>query len=64
MHNILIALLFLLAGPAQAAQNPVVNPADPCTVQGVVVNAGTGEALHKAILEIWQEGGLMLGGQF
>ena len=57
MPNILIPLLFLLAGPAQTTQNPVVNPADQCTVQGVVLKAGTGEPLRKAIVEMWQEGG-------
>jgi protocatechuate 3,4-dioxygenase beta subunit len=56
MPNILIPLLFLLAGPAQAAQTPVVNPAEQCTVQGVVLKAGTGEPLQKATVEMWQEG--------
>ncbi len=49
MPNILIPLLFLLAGPAQAAQNPVVSPANQCTVQGVVLKAGTGEPLGRRL---------------
>jgi hypothetical protein len=57
MLNILIPLLVLLAGPAQTAQNPVVNPANPCTVQGVVLKAGTGEPLRKANVEMWLDGG-------
>ena len=56
MPNYLVPLLFLLAGPAQLTQ-PAVNPADPCTVQGVVLKADTGEPLHKAMVEMWQEGG-------
>jgi protocatechuate 3,4-dioxygenase beta subunit len=61
MRNILIPVLLLLAGPAQAAQKPVLNPSDQCTVQGVVLKAGTGEALRKAIVEIWQDGGARQG---
>lgn len=56
MPNILIPLLFLVAGPAQMIQNPAVNPANQCTVQGVVLKAGTGEPLKKATVEMWQEG--------
>ncbi|MGO8731836.1 MAG: collagen binding domain-containing protein [Terriglobia bacterium] len=58
MPNILIPLLFLLAGPAQAAQNPVVSTANQCTVQGVVLKAGTDEPLGRATVEIWLEGGV------
>jgi hypothetical protein len=57
MSTILVSLLFLVAGPAPGAQNAVATPPDPCTVQGVVINAGTGEPLRKAIVEIRQEGG-------
>ena len=51
MSTFLLSLLFLLAAPAQQATTP--NPADLCTIQGVVVKAGTGEPLHKAIVEAW-----------
>jgi protocatechuate 3,4-dioxygenase beta subunit len=57
MPTILVSLLFLIAGPAPGAQNAAVSPPDPGTVQGVVLNAGTGEPLRKAIVEIRQEGG-------
>jgi protocatechuate 3,4-dioxygenase beta subunit len=55
MRYMVIPLLVLLAGPAQAAQNPVVNPATACTVQGVVLRADTGEPLRKADVEMWEE---------
>jgi len=57
MPNYLIPFLFLFASSAQTPQNPVVNPAAPCAVQGVVLKADTSEPLRKAIVEIWQEGG-------
>jgi protocatechuate 3,4-dioxygenase beta subunit len=57
MPNILIPLFFLIAVPAQTTPTPAVNPADPCTVQGVVLKADTGEPLRKAMVEMWQEGG-------
>jgi protocatechuate 3,4-dioxygenase beta subunit len=56
MANILVSLLILIAGPAQKTPNPAVNPADQCTVQGVVLKAATGEPLRKATVEMWQEG--------
>ncbi len=56
MYNILIPLLLLVAGPGQKAQNPVANAAEQCTVQGVVIKAGTGEPLRKADVEMWREG--------
>src|SRR5208337_3884154 len=56
MPTILVPLLLLVAGPAQKTQNPVVNSADQCTVQGVVLKAATGEPLRKATVEMWQEG--------
>jgi protocatechuate 3,4-dioxygenase beta subunit len=49
MSTFLLSLLFLLAPPAQQTTTP--NPADLCTIQGVVVKAGTGEPLHKATVE-------------
>jgi protocatechuate 3,4-dioxygenase beta subunit len=52
MGNFLIPLLFLLASPAQTAQPAL----ETGTVQGVVVKADTGEPLHKAVVEMWQEG--------
>jgi hypothetical protein len=52
MHNILIALLLLAANPAQTAQNPAVGPADLCTIQGVLVKAGTGEPLSEATVQV------------
>jgi hypothetical protein len=56
MAAILIPLLFLVAGLAQKTPNPVANPAEQCTVQGVVLKAGTGEPLRKAAVQMWQEG--------
>jgi hypothetical protein len=49
MFTILLSLLFQLAVPAQ--QTTTTNPADLCTIQGVVIKAGTGEPLHKAIVD-------------
>jgi len=49
MSTFLLSLLFLFAAPAQ--QTPTPNPADLCTIQGVVVKAGTGEPLRKASVE-------------
>ncbi|MGO8732502.1 MAG: carboxypeptidase regulatory-like domain-containing protein [Terriglobia bacterium] len=46
MSTFLLALLFLFAAPQQ--KTPTQNPADLCTIQGVVVKAGTGEPLRKA----------------
>ena len=51
MSTILLSLLFLLAAPAQ--QTTTSNPADLCTIQGVVIKAGTGEPLHKAIVDAY-----------
>ena len=53
MSTFLLSLLFLLAAPAQ--QTPTQNPADLCTIQGVVIKAGTGEPLHKATVNAWPE---------
>ena len=49
MSTFLLSLLFLLTPPAQQTTTP--NPADLCTIQGVVVKAGTGEPLHKATVD-------------
>ncbi|MFZ0961250.1 MAG: carboxypeptidase-like regulatory domain-containing protein [Terriglobia bacterium] len=49
MSTFLLPLLFLFAAPAQ--QTPTPNPADLCTIQGVVVKAGTGEPLRKATVQ-------------
>src|SRR5208282_283199 len=49
MSTFLLSWLFLLAAPAQ--QTATQNPADLCTIQGVVIKAGTGEPLHKATVE-------------
>jgi protocatechuate 3,4-dioxygenase beta subunit len=54
MSTVLLSLLFQLAVPAQ--QTPAVNPADLCTLQGVVIKAGTGEPLHKASVEAYPAG--------
>jgi hypothetical protein len=51
--SFLLSLLFLLAAPAQ--QTAAQNPADLCTIRGVVVKAGTGEPLHQATVEAWSE---------
>jgi hypothetical protein len=51
MSIFLLSLLFLLAAPAQQTTTP--NPADLCTIQGVVVKVGTGEPLSKATVEAW-----------
>jgi hypothetical protein len=50
MANIILAVLFLLAAPAQ--QTPTPNPADLCSIQGVVVKAGTGKPLNRATVEV------------
>ncbi|HMD85492.1 MAG TPA: carboxypeptidase-like regulatory domain-containing protein [Terriglobia bacterium] len=55
MSTFLLPLLFFFAAQAQQATTP--NPADSCTIQGVVVKAGTGEPLHKAIVEAQPSGG-------
>ena len=55
MFTILLSLLFQLAVPA--AQTPAPNPADLCTIQGVVIAAGTGEPLHKATVQARPAGG-------
>ena len=57
MSNILMLWLFMLAGPAQTISNPATNPAEPCTVQGVVTKSGTGEPLRKANVEMRLEAG-------
>jgi protocatechuate 3,4-dioxygenase beta subunit len=49
MSTFLLSWLLLLAAPAQQTTTP--NPGDLCTIQGVVVKAGTGEPLHKATVE-------------
>lgn len=54
MSTFLLSLLFQLAIPAQ--QTPAVNPSDLCTLQGVVIQAGTGEPLHKASVEAYPAG--------
>jgi protocatechuate 3,4-dioxygenase beta subunit len=55
MSAVLLSWLFLLAAPAQQATTP--NSPDLCTVQGVVVNANTGEPLRKANVIIWSDEG-------
>ncbi len=50
MFTLLLSWLFLFAAPAQQATAP--NPADLCTIRGVVVKAGTGEPLHKAVVDL------------
>jgi hypothetical protein len=52
MSTFLLSLLLFLADPAQQTTTP--NPADLCTIQGVVVKAATGEPLHKATVEARQ----------
>ena len=54
MSIFLLSLLFLLAAPAQ--QTTTQNPADLCTLQGVVIKAGTGEPLHKASVDAYPVG--------
>jgi hypothetical protein len=54
MFTILLSWLFLLA--AQAQQPTTQNPADLCTLQGVVVKAGTGEPLRKATVDAFPLG--------
>jgi protocatechuate 3,4-dioxygenase beta subunit len=49
MSTFLLSLFLLLAAPAQQTTTP--NPADSCTIQGVVVKAGTGEPLRKATVD-------------
>jgi protocatechuate 3,4-dioxygenase beta subunit len=49
MSAFLLSWLFLLAAPAQQTTAP--NTEDLCTIQGVVIKAGTGEPLHKASVE-------------
>ena len=49
MLAFLLSLLFQLAVPTQ--QSPALNPSDQCTLQGVVIKAGTGEPLHKASVD-------------
>lgn len=51
MFTTLLSWLFLFAAPAQQTTTP--NPADLGTIQGVVVKAGTGEPLRKAIVDVW-----------
>jgi hypothetical protein len=55
MITFLHSLLFLLGAPAQ--QPTTQNPADLCTIQSVVIKAGTGEPLHKGIVEVFLENG-------
>ena len=55
MSAFLLSFLLLLAAPAQQTTAP--NPDDLCTLQGVVVKAGTGEPLRNAIVELWPQGG-------
>jgi protocatechuate 3,4-dioxygenase beta subunit len=55
MSTLLLSLLYLF--PAQVQQITTPNPADLCTIQGVVVKAGTGEPLHKAVVEAWSSNG-------
>jgi hypothetical protein len=50
MSTYLISLFLLFAAPAPQTTNP--GAADLCTIQGVVVKAGTGEPLRKAIRAI------------
>ena len=54
MPTFLLSLLLLLAAPAQQPTTP--NPADLCTIQGVVMKAGTGEPVHKATVDAWPAG--------
>ncbi len=44
-------LLLFLQIAATGQQPPAANPADLCTIQGVVVAAGTGDPLHKASVD-------------
>ncbi len=54
MSTFLLSLLFLLAIPAPQTANP--NAADLCSIQGVVVKAGTSEPLRRVIVEAWLAG--------
>ena len=49
MSTFLLSLWLFLAAPAQQTTAP--NSGDLCTIQGVVIKAGTGEPLHKATVE-------------
>ncbi len=53
MLTTLLFWFLQIATPAQKTTPP--NPADLCTIQGVVIQAGTGEPLHKAIVEATPE---------
>ncbi len=50
MFTVLLLLLLQIAAPGQQA--PATNPADLCTIQGVVISAGTGDPLHKAYIDV------------
>ncbi len=60
ISTLLLSLLFLFPAPAQ--QTPTPNPADLCTIQGVVIKASTGEPLRKATVEARPDGGRFNGG--
>ncbi len=59
ISTLLLSLLFLFPAPAQQTTTP--NPADLCTIQGVVIKASTGEPLHKATVEARPSGGRFNG---
>jgi len=49
MSTLLLSLFLQLAVPTQQT----VSPADLCTIQGVVIKAGTGEPVHKATVDVY-----------
>lgn len=53
MFTVLLALFFQLA--TSVPQPTHANLSESCTLQGVVVKAGTGEPLHKAIVQALPE---------
>jgi hypothetical protein len=65
--SLLVAIAAVTALP-QAPQptppaQPAPNPSDLCTIQGSVLKAGTGEPIHKAIVQISPVNGKPLKGQ-
>ncbi len=49
MFTTLLLLLLQIAAPGQQA--PATNPADLCTIQGVVISADSGDPIHKADID-------------
>jgi len=51
MSTFLLSWLLLFAAAPQ--KTTLTDNPDLCTIQGVVIKAGTGEPLHKALVEAW-----------